>query len=65
LALFRDDNVYVFEFKKDKSAKDAITQIHEKGYYKKFQNMGKNIYLIGMNYNTNIREIDDYLIEQI
>jgi hypothetical protein len=63
--VFHNDNVYVFEFKKNKSAKDAISQIHDRGYYKKYQNMGKTIYLIGMNYNTDIREIDDYLIEQL
>jgi RecB family endonuclease NucS len=63
--VFHNDNVYVFEFKKNKTAQDAISQIHDRGYYKKYQNTGKNIYLIGMNYNTDIREIDDYLIEQI
>jgi hypothetical protein len=63
--VFHNDNVYIFEFKKNKTAKDAISQIHDKGYYKQYQNTGKNIYLIGMNYNTVRREIDDYLIEQI
>jgi hypothetical protein len=59
------DNIYIFEFKRDKSAIDAINQIHEKGYYKKFLTTGKKIYLIGMNYNTKIREIDDHLIEEL
>jgi hypothetical protein len=66
LALFgRDNNIYIFEFKRNKTAIDAISQIHDKGYYKKYQNSGKNIYLIGMNYNTSLREIDDYIIEKL
>jgi RecB family endonuclease NucS len=59
------NSVYIFEFKRDQTAIDAMNQIHEKGYYNKFINTGKNIYLIGINYNTNIREIDDYIIETI
>ena len=64
LAVCHQNNIYIFEFKRNKSAIDAINQIHEKGYYKKFLTTDKNVYLIGMNYNTEIREIDDHLIEE-
>jgi hypothetical protein len=59
------DNVYIFEFKINKDAKEAMKQIHEKEYYNRFMYQNKKIYLIGMNYDTQTKIIDDYLIEEL
>jgi hypothetical protein len=59
------DNVYIFEFKINKDAKEAMKQIHEKEYYNRFVYQNKKIYLIGMNYDTQTKIIDDYLLEEL
>ncbi|KLO24419.1 ATPase AAA [Marinitoga sp. 1197] len=58
-----DERIYLFEIKVDKSAIDAINQIKEKKYYEKYS--GKEIYIIGININSEKRNIDDYIIEKI
>ncbi|KLO21596.1 ATPase AAA [Marinitoga sp. 1197] len=58
-----DERIYLFEIKVDKSAIDAINQIKEKKYYEKY--IGKEIYIIGININSEKRNIDDYIIEKI
>ncbi|NUV00557.1 ATPase AAA, partial [Marinitoga sp. 1154] len=58
-----DERIYLFEIKVDKSAIDAINQIKEKKYYEKY--IGKEIYIIGININSEKRNIEDYIIEKI
>lgn len=58
-------HVYIFEFKLDKTAQEAIAQIKSKNYYERFTKQGKDIYLIGINFNSNERCIDDYVVEAI
>ncbi|WP_047268496.1 PD-(D/E)XK nuclease domain-containing protein, partial [Marinitoga sp. 1197] len=58
-----DERIYLFEIKVDKSAIDAINQIKEKKYYEKYK--GKEIYIIGINIDSEKRNIDDYIIEKI
>ena len=60
-----NNNVYIFEFKINKDAKEAMKQIHEKQYYNRFVGQNKKIYLIGMNYDTKAKIIDDYLLEEL
>ncbi|MFM2393263.1 MAG: hypothetical protein RLZZ546_1245 [Bacteroidota bacterium] len=62
---FIDDAVYCFEFKLGKSAKDALQQIHEKGYLNAYKNQGKQLYAIGVNYSKTSREIDDFEWEMV
>ncbi|WP_175419960.1 PD-(D/E)XK nuclease domain-containing protein [Marinitoga sp. 1154] len=54
---------HIFEIKVDKSAIDAINQIKEKKYYEKYR--GKEIYIIGININSEKRNIENYIIEKI
>ena len=63
--IFIENNIYIFEFKINESAKNAIDQIYEKSYYKRFVGKDKKIYLLGINYNTKEKVIDDYLIEEL
>ena len=58
------DHVYVMEFKRDRSAAEAMAQIKEKKYYEKFLGSGKKITLVGVNFDSEKRTIDEYLIEE-
>ena len=59
------DHVYVMEFKRDKSAAEALAQIKEKKYYEKFLGGGKKITLVGVNFDSEKRTIAEYLVEYI
>ncbi|MCM1153650.1 MAG: PD-(D/E)XK nuclease domain-containing protein [Muribaculum sp.] len=51
--------VYVFEFKINRNASEAIAQIREKEYWKKFESTDRRIFLIGANYSTKTKALDD------
>ena len=57
------DYVYIFEFKFEKSANEALQQIKEKNYAEPFSTSGKKIVLVGANFNHSIRNIDEYKVE--
>ena len=59
------DNVYVFEFKYNKSAKAAIRQIREKGYADEFKGDKRPVTLIGINFRTSKRNIDEPVFEAL
>ena len=52
--------VYIFEFKLNKSAKKAVSQIVDRHYYEKFQSCGLPIRLIGINFNSAKGRIDGW-----
>ena len=54
------DYNYVFEFKFDKSAKDALGQIDTKEYLLPFATEGKQLIKVGVNFSKETRNIDDY-----
>ena len=55
--------VCVFEFKFNKSAKAAIRQIREKGYADAYKADKRPVTLIGINFSSQKRNIDEPLIE--
>lgn len=55
---------YVFEFKIKASAAEAMAQICQKKYWKKFEASGKTIYLIAANFSPKERALDDIIIEE-
>ena len=57
------DFVWVFEFKYNKSAKAAIQQIKAKGYADQFKGDQRPVTLIGINFRTAKRYIDEPLFE--
>ncbi len=61
------DEVYIFEFKYNKSAQEAFDQIIEKGYARPYLGTGKKIYGIGLNFNPNenVRGIDEPIVKVI
>ncbi len=60
-----EESVYIFEFKLDGSAEEAIAQIKERDYPAKYRGRGKLIQLFGVNFSTELREIAEWQRETI
>ena len=58
-----EKRVYIIEFKLNGTANEAIEQIHNKKYYQKYELSGKEIYLIGSNFED--RNVGNYLCEKL
>ena len=56
------DYVYIFEFKMDGSADEALAQIEAKGYAQPFANDLRQIIRIGMNFSSETRTIAEWKI---
>ena len=52
--------IYIFEFKFNRSADEALRQIEEKGYAEPFLHDGRTIVKVGVNYSTECRNIDKW-----
>jgi hypothetical protein len=67
LSITLPDKILILEFKLTQygSASDAISQIKERGYSKKFEPLNLPIYLLGMSFNPETKNIDDYLWEKL
>jgi hypothetical protein len=59
------DYVYIFEFKYNDTAEEAMEQIKNKNYAQPFMASGKKIVLIGANFSGETRNIGKYLIEYL
>ena len=57
------DYIYVFEFKFDKSAKQALEQIDSKDYPLAFQQDERKLYKVGVNFSSQTKNIDEYIIQ--
>ena len=57
------DYVYIFEFKYNGSAEEAMEQIKDKNYAQPFMASGKKVALIGANFSGETRNIEKYLDE--
>ena len=55
--------VYVFEFKRDGSAEDALRQIEEKGYSKEYAADNRTVYQIGCNFSSKTGTIDGWKVK--
>lgn len=53
------------ELKMDKTAKEALQQIEDKGYALPFANDQRKLFKIGINFSTKIKMIDDWIIDRI
>ena len=54
--------VYIFEFKLDGSAEDALQQIEEKGYARSFLTDVRPVYKIGVNFSSKNGTIEGWKI---
>ncbi len=58
------DNIYILEFKVDGNG-NALPQIKEKDYQQKYLADGKSIYLIGIDFNSDEKNISKFEWEQV
>lgn len=56
------DYIYIFEFKIDKSADEALRQIEEKQYAKPFETDSRKLYKIGVNFSSTTRRIEGWKV---
>lgn len=56
--------VYVFEFKRNSSAKKALQQINDNRYLLPFKANGRTLVKIGANFNDEIKGLDSWTIER-
>jgi hypothetical protein len=54
-------DIFIFEFKFNKTAQEAFDQILTNKYANKYQTSGKTMTGIGVNFNADKREIDDWI----
>ena len=52
--------VFIFEFKLNKTAKKAVSQIIDRYYYEKFQGCGQPIRMVGVNFDSSKGQIDGW-----
>lgn len=57
-----DNDIYIFEFKLDKSAAEALQQIEDKQYALPYLNDGRAIHKIGVNISSESRTVDDWKV---
>ena len=55
--------VYIFEFKLDKSADDALSQIEQQGYAKPYAADTRKLFRIGVNFDSSIRNISEWKVQ--
>jgi Predicted AAA-ATPase/PD-(D/E)XK nuclease superfamily len=60
-----DSHVFIFEFKFNRSTKEALKQIHLKNYADQHRNSGKKIVGIGVNFVTKDRKIKGWAVEDL
>lgn len=60
-----EDYVYIIELKYDGSAEQALKQIEDKRYDRKFRMDGRRIIRIGVNFSSKTRCIEDWKISDV
>ena len=60
-----EDFVFVFEFKLDKSKETALDQIKNRDYYRRYMNSGKKIILVGVNFDMDLGQIQDWISQTV
>ena len=57
--------IYVFELKRDESAAAALAQVREKGYAEPYRADGRPVYLVGLNFDSQTRQLTDAAAERL
>ena len=55
--------IYVFEFKLNGTAEEALKQIDEKGYLIPYQADHRKVIKVGVNFDSSTRTIGEWIIE--
>ena len=58
------DTVYVFEFKFNGTAEEALQQINDNGYLIPYKLDGKRLVKVGVNFCKETRNVDRYIVEE-
>ena len=61
--MYLGDTVYIIEAKLDSSPEEALRQIKEKGYATRFAGTGKEVILLGLNFSSKTRTLDNWIAE--
>jgi hypothetical protein len=67
LTIILDDKIIIIEFKlkTNGDAKSALQQIKSRKYFEKYQTQNKTIHLLGISFDTDLRNVDDFCWEII
>jgi len=65
LTLFIEDKIYILEFKVDAKKGEALKQIKEKNYAQKYLSYEKDIYLVGIEFSQEQRNVVNFEWERI
>lgn len=57
------DYIFIFEFKRDKSAQEALNQINEKKYAESFNCDKRKLFKIGVNFSSAEKNICEWIVE--
>ena len=57
--------VFVFEFKLDKNKETALDQIRDRDYCRRYMNSGKKIFLVGVNFDMERGQIQDWTSQSV
>lgn len=63
VAIQTKEYIYIIELKLDKTAEEALRQIKENGYARPFQSDNRKLYLIGVNFSSQTRTVEDWVVE--
>jgi hypothetical protein len=58
LAVELPERVFVMEFKCDQSPQIALEQIRTQGYAERYQGSGKRVFLMGLEFSTETRNLE-------
>lgn len=58
------DYIYIFEFKLDGTAEDALQQIEEKGYAEPYLSDKRKLYKVGVNFSSESGTVDGWEMEE-
>jgi hypothetical protein len=59
-----DDYIYIFEFKRDKSADEALKQIEYMGYAKPYAADRRTLIKIGVNFDSAARNLTEWKVAE-
>lgn len=59
--IIHEEQIYCLEFKLNQSADNALEQIEKKGYLEKFKDSKKAIHLIGINFSSEKKAVEDII----
>ena len=59
-----EEGVFCLEFKLDKNAEEAIQQVKDKKYLAAYENLGKPLHIIGINFSREKKEIEELIWEE-